>query len=238
MPSGRSANFTRRFRISTRSTADYLRKADHFHLPLEDLELLLLQGRGSEGDDERIATLGDRIEEPPDEHQHGVERVVRHQVLDPVEQDGAPRLLPHEVLDLVDEPLQGWGDGLLRRPLAVREPQHPPRRKVVGLPDALRVRPGDDQAAAPATEEIRQEPERLRGSLLLYQVAAAWCELVVDRWGDRRAGRPLILRGPLRRRWRDRFRGGLRGRTGQDFAGQVLRDRAIHERREPEATVG
>src|SRR5881396_1592923 len=236
MPSGRSANSTRRFRISIRSAED-LRKPDHFHLPLEDLELLLLQGRGAEGDDERIATLGDRIEEPPDEHQHGVERVVRNQVLDPVEQDGAPRLLPHEVLDLVDEPLQGWGDGLLRRPLAVREPQHPPRRKVVGLPDALRVRPGDDQAAAPATEEIRQEPERLRGSLLLYQVAAAWCELVVDRWGDRRAGRPLILRGPLLRRWRDRFRGGLRGRTGQDLAGEVLRDRAIHQRRERDDPV-
>src|SRR5947208_15321017 len=104
MPSGRSANSTRRFRISSRSAED-LRKPDHFKHPLEYLELLLLQGGGYEGDDERIATLGDRIEEPPDEHQHGVERVVRHQVLDPVEQDGAPRLLPHEVLDLVDEPL-------------------------------------------------------------------------------------------------------------------------------------
>src|SRR3989454_10835857 len=97
----------------------------------------------------------------------------------------------------------------------------------MGLPHAFRVRAGDDQAAAPATEEIRQEAERPRGSLLLYQVAAAWCKLVVCIRRDRRTVRPL-LRNPLRQRMRNRVRGGFRGRTGEDLAGEILGARALH----------
>src|SRR5439155_12258941 len=147
-----------------------------------------------------------------------------------------PGLLAYEVLDLVDEPLQGRRDRLLRRPLAVREPQDARGREVVRLPDAFRVRPADDQAAAPATEEIRQEPERLRGSFLLYQVAAAWCEFVVRRRGNFLPD-SLLRRGPLSDPRRDRFRRRLDCRPGQDFAGEILRDRAIHQGGERDDSV-
>src|SRR5207245_7212927 len=102
----------------------------------------------------------------------------------------------------VDDPLQGRSDRLFRRPLAVREPQDALRREVVRLPDPFRVRAGDDQAAAPATEEIRQEAEGLRGSFLLYQVAAAWHEFVVRRRGRLEPGL-LGRRSQLRVRRRD-----------------------------------
>src|SRR3989442_2645075 len=100
----------------------------------------------------------------------------------------------------------------------------------MGLPHAFRVRAGDDQAAAPATEEIRQEAERPCGSLLLYQVAAAWGKFVGCRRRARRTFGPLA-RDPLMQRMRDRVRGPFAGRTRPGFTGGLLRDPALRPRR-------
>src|SRR2546422_6685063 len=78
----------------------------YIHVPLEDLQFQVLQGRRSERDDERVVALRNRVEEPPHELEDGVERIVRDEVFNPVQEDGSAGLLRHEILDLVYDALE------------------------------------------------------------------------------------------------------------------------------------
>src|SRR2546428_1262259 len=174
--SGKSENSAKRSSGSGES-GSRRRDPPHIHVPLEDLQFQVLQGRRSERDDERVVALRNRVEEPPHELEDGVERIVRHEVFNPVQEDGSAGLLRHEILDLVHNALERRRDRLLLGPFSVREPQNAFGGEGVTLPHPPRIRAGDDQAAAPATEELCEEAESLRGTFLLYQVAAAWSEV-------------------------------------------------------------
>src|SRR5947199_7135053 len=192
-------------RVTARS-----RDSDDFHLPLEDPEFLLLDRGGSDRNDQRVAALGHGIEQPSDELEDGVERVVGYQVLDPVNQDRAARLLRHEVLELVHDALQGGRNRLLRRPLAIRQPEDLLRREVVRLADALRIRARADEPAAATREERRESPVSFRRSILLHPVAPTRMESLEAR---------RLARLRLHRRGRRRCRDGF----GQDVPHEFLR---------------
>src|SRR5436190_15538453 len=211
-------------RISNESGDARSRDSDDFHLPLEDPQFLLLDGGGSDRNDQCVAALRDGIEQPSDELEDGVEGVVGYQVLDPVDQDRAARLLRHEVLELVHDALQRGGDRLLRRPLAIRQPEDLLRGEVVRLADALRIRARDDEPAAATREERGESAVRFRRSILLDQVTAARVESLEAR---------RLARLRLHHRCLRRYRNGF----GQDFPRELLGDRPPHHRGECDDAV-
>src|SRR2546428_13645669 len=151
--SGKSENSAKRSSGSGES-GSRRRDPPHIHVPLEDLQFQVLQGRRSERDDERVVALRNRVEEPPHELEDGVERIVRDEVFNPVQEDGSAGLLRHEILDLVYDALERRRDRLLLGAFSVREPQNPFGGEVLPPPPPLRVPAGEDQAAAPAPQGL------------------------------------------------------------------------------------
>ena len=123
---------------------------DLVDLPLEEVELVLVEGGGVHGEQEDRAVHRDLVPEGLHEPQHRDEIVVRDQVLDPVNHDN-PLLLRDELLQGEGELLEVLrADRVLLPDVAQPEDRDPGEAEL--LPYLVREGPRDAEPLQPAPD--------------------------------------------------------------------------------------